>query len=336
MTDNAHFKVAMIAHERQDVPEWVRSRLDAIAGLQLTYGRCRTEADLLALAGDADMIWTMAANTVITPAVLPKLRRCKAIFRSGSGMDGYPVAEASALGIAMCNSPESISEAVAEHAVSLLFALVRQIPFSDRRMRGDKGSNVALRWHISGSTFGLVGFGRIGKRVCEMMAGFRMTMLVHDPYTPVERIRACGAEPVELNDLLVRADFVSLHCPLTDQTWHLIGAKELAAMKPGALLVNTSRGAVIDETALIAALRQGRLGGAALDVTDPEPPLSGSPLFALPNVILTPHNAALSGLFEHNFWDLSIQVILECQRGDFKTHCMNRRELDSRPPTTPA
>lgn len=334
MTDQRCFKVAMIARERQDVPEWVRSRLDAIPGLDVAYGHCRCEAELLAIAADADMIWTMGPNEVLTPAVLPKLSRCRAIFRSGSGMDGYPVAEASALGIAMCNSPESISEAVAEHAVSLLFALVRQIPFSDRRMRGDQGCRVSLRWHLSGSTLGLVGFGRIGSRVCEMMVGFRMTVLVHDPFTPPEQISRYGAQPVGLDELLARADFLSLHCPLTDQTRHLIGAKELAAMKKGALLVNTSRGAVVDETALIDALRNGQLGGAALDVTDPEPPSADSPLFALPNVILTPHNAALSGQFERNFWEASIQVVNECRCGDVDTHCMNRRERATRPTTT--
>ena len=326
MTEQGPFKVAMIARERKDVPEWVRDRLDAIAGLELAYDHCRTEDELLAIAADADMIWTMGPNKVLTPAVLPKLRRCRAIFRSGSGMDGYPVAEAGALGIAMCNSPESISEAVAEHAVALLFSLVRQIPFSDRRMRGERNVQVNLRWHLSGSTLGLVGFGRIGSRVCEMMAGFRMTVLVYDPFTPPEQIRRYGAIPVELNELLARADFLSLHCPLTEQTRHLIGAKELAAMKKGALLVNTSRGAVIDESALIEALRNGQLGGAALDVTDPEPPVADSPLFALPNLILTPHNAAISGQFERNFWEVSIQVINECRQGDLASHCMNRHE----------
>ncbi|MDD4098591.1 MAG: C-terminal binding protein [Lentisphaeria bacterium] len=323
------FKVALIARGRENTPAWVVERLAAIPGLDVVYGYCDTEAKLLAQAGDADMIWTMGRTPALTPEVLPRLTRCKAILRSGSGMDGYPVAEASRLGIHMCNCPESISEAVAEHAVALLFALIRQIPFKDGAMRGlDRGARGAgFHWHISGRTLGLVGFGRIGRRVTEMMAGFRMRVLAYDPYANQDAITGAGAEPAALDDLLAQSDYVSLHCPLTETTRHLLNAEKLALMKPEALLVNTSRGGVVDEAALVAALRDGRLGGAGLDVTDPEPPVPGSPLFSLDNVILTPHCAAASADFERNFWECSIQVVLECLAGDYLSHCMNRQQL---------
>ncbi|NMA40217.1 MAG: C-terminal binding protein [Lentisphaerae bacterium] len=329
MSRTTPFKVALIARERDNTPSWVVDRLAAIPGLEVIYGHCDTEDKLLANAGDADMIWTMARTPVLTPDVLPKLTRCKAILRSGSGMDGYPVEEASQLGIHMCNCPESISEAVAEHAVALLFALIRQIPFKDNAMRGLAGSvkGGGFRWHISGRTLGLVGFGRIGRRVTEMMAGFRMNVLVFDPYTNQDNIRQAGAKPTDLDELLAQSDYVSLHCPLTETTRHLINAEKLALMKPDALLINTSRGGVVDEAALVAALREGRLGGAGLDVTDPEPPVPGSPLFSLDNVILTPHCAAASADFERNFWECSIQVVLECMQGDYLSHCMNRQQL---------
>lgn len=321
------FKVAMIARDRETMPGWALKILDETPGLSVEYLTCNTEEDLLSIASDADMIWTMAANKVLTPEVLHKMPKCKAIFRSGSGMDCYPVEEASKLGIHMLNSPESISECVAEHAVSLLFALIRQIPFCDSCMRGDNSRPPVFHWHISGRTIGLVGFGRIGRRVTEMMAGFRMKVLVFDPFTNPDAIRAAGAEPSSLEDLLARSDYVSLHCPLTEQTRNLMDARHFAMMKKNALLVNTSRGGVVDQEALCDALEAGTIGGAALDVTVPEPPLPDSRLFRQKNLIMTPHIAASSADFIQNFYECSIKVILECLNGDFNSHCMNRAEL---------
>ena len=322
------FTVAMVVKNRDELPAWVVERLEANPSLVMKYGKCKTEEDLVALAGDADMIWTMAQTPCLTASVLPRLRRCKAIFRSGSGMDGYPVEAATALGISMCNCPESISESVAEHAVSLLLSFLRQIPFVDAATKAQTPgftSTARYHWHISGRTLGLVGYGRIARRVAELLAGFRLTILCHDPFADEARMRANGVEPVSLETLLQRSDYISLHCPLTNETKHLIGAKELAMMKPNAVLVNTSRGAVIDEKALIEALQSHSIGGAALDVTEKEPVPADSPLLALDNVILTPHIAAFSVDFERNFYECSIKVIEDCQKGDYKAHSMNLR-----------
>ena len=313
---NNKFIVAMIAAERNELPAWVTQRLDAIPNLEVRYARCKTEEQLLAIAADADMIWTRHLNYVLTPEVLPKLTRCKAIFRSGSGMDGYPVEAVAKLGIHCCNSPESISESVAEHAVSLLFSFIRQIPQANDALHAHKTFQLSnMRWHISGRTLGLVGFGRIARRVVEMMAGFRMHILCFDPFANPQTMR-------DMEELLKESDYVSLHCPLTEQTFHLIGEKQFAMMKPNAVLVNTSRGDVVDEEALVVALREKRIGGAAIDVTHIEPLPPDSPLLELPNLIVTPHDAAFSSDFEKNFYELSIQVILECQRGDYR-HSMN-------------
>lgn len=327
MSDNKRFKVAMIARERAQIPSWVLAKLDSLEGLELVCRNCQSREDLLSIAADADMIWTMGPNLLVTEDVLPKLKRCKVIFRSGSGMDGFAIGPVSQRGIHLCNCPESISEAVAEHAVSLLFALIRQIPMCDAKMRGYASPAPAFKWHISGRVMGLVGFGRIARRVAEMMAGFRMTLLAYDPFMKPEAIRSHGVEPCELDDLLARSDYVSVHCPLTEQTRRLINARRLAIMKPLSLLINTSRGDVIDEDALCDALATGRPAGAALDVTTPEPPIPKSRIFQAQNVILTPHIAASSADFERNFYGCSIQVITECMNGDFNTHCMNRTEL---------
>ncbi|MBR6056772.1 MAG: C-terminal binding protein [Victivallales bacterium] len=320
---NQKFIVAMIAAERNQLPTWVTQRLDEIPNIEVRYALCKTEAQFLAIASDADMIWTRHINYVLTPEILPKLTRCKAIFRSGSGMDGYPVEAAAKLGIHCCNSPESISESVAEHAVSLLFSFIRQIPQANDALHTHKTFQLSdMRWHISGRTLGLVGFGRIARRIVEMLAGFRMCILCFDPFADSQTMRDMNVQPASLEKLLKDSDYISLHCPLTEQTFHLIGEKQFAMMKSNAILVNTSRGDVIDEEALINVLRENRIGGAAIDVTHIEPLPSDSPLLKLPNLIVTPHNAAFSCDFEKNFYELSIQVILECQHGDYR-HSMN-------------
>ena len=155
--------------------------------------------------------------------------------------------------------------------------------------------------YISGRTLGLVGYGRIARNVEKMVSGFRMRVIHYDPFSP---------RSVPLDDLLAQSDYVSLHCPLTDETRHLIDARRLALMKPNALLVNTSRGRVIDEAALIQALKDGKIGGAALDVLCEEPPAKDHPLFGMDNVILTPHIAAFSADFKKNFWSCSAEKII--------------------------
>jgi D-3-phosphoglycerate dehydrogenase len=248
--------------------------------------------------------------------VLEKLPECRALFRSGSGLDALPVARATELGIAVCNTPESIAESVAEHAVALLFSLVRQIPQFDREVRGGEwnSGNSRTRWHLSGRTLGLVGYGRIARNVEQMVSGFKMRVLHFDPFSPTS---------TPLDDLLKESDFISLHCPLSEATHHLIGAEELKLMKAGVLLVNTSRGPVVDETALIAALKSGRIGGAALDVTAEEPPSPDNPLQEMDNVILTPHVAAFSADFEKNFWDCSVKKLIALKSGNFKGESAN-------------
>ena len=217
-------------------------------------------------------------------------------------MDALPCAEAKELGIEVLNTPESIAESVAEHAVTLLFALIRRVVHYDKGVRaGDWELPNGMNWHISGRTLGLVGYGRIARLVEQMVSGFRMKVLHYDPFVP---------DSMDLDELLKEADYVSLHCPLTDDTRGLIDARRLALMKPNALLVNTSRGPVVEESALVEALKNGTIAGAALDVLCEEPPPKNHPLFGLDNVILTPHIAAFSADFEKNFWTCSAQKII--------------------------
>lgn len=294
--------VAMISRDPGELPDWVEQGI-AGAGITLRCRRCADPDALVAFAADAEVLWFCGPNPCITPGALDRLPRCQHIFRSGSGLDAVPVEAARARGIAVHNTPESIAESVAEHAVALILALVRQVTVQDRRVREGKwaGSEELQRWHLSRRCLGLVGYGNIARRVEHMLQGFELRVLHHDPFSP---------QSTPLPQLLQEADVVSLHCPLTNETRHLIGAAELALMKPGALLVNTARGPVVDEAALVKALRKGHLGGAALDVLDQEPPPPDHPLLALDNVILSPHIAAFSADFERNFWQASIDKLV--------------------------
>lgn len=295
-------KTVLITGDEHSVPaQYLQQIRDA--GIELSCKKCASSEEVEAFCQDANLIWIFGPNHFLTGEMLKRLPNCKGIFRSGSGLDTIPTEDAKKLGIEVLNTPESISECVAEHAVSLLFALIRRIPHYDKNVRNGKweGPN-GMNWHITGRTLGLVGYGRIGRAVEQMVSGFRMTVLHYDPFAP---------DSIELDELLRQSDYVSLHCPLTPETRGLIDARRLSLMKQNALLVNTSRGPVIDEMALIDALKNHTIGGAALDVLCEEPPPKDHPLFALDNVILTPHIAAFSADFEHNFWSCSAKKIID-------------------------
>jgi len=216
--------------------------------------------------------------------------RLKVISRYGVGSDRVDLPAAAARGIVVAVTPGANAVAVAELALGLMFALARHLPALDRAVR-EGGWPRAKGMELTGKTLGVVGVGAIGRALATRAEGIGMTVVGHDPVVDDETMRAMGITPVSLADLLATADVVSLHVPLLDSTRHLIDAAALAAMKPGALLVNTARGGLIDEDAALAALQSGHLGGLALDAYEVEPP-TGSPLFALDNVVATPHTGA--------------------------------------------
>lgn len=318
-------KIALVAAEESEIPPYVAQGIRA-DGTQFICAKCQCENDLLKIAADARIIWTFGANLVLTDEVLGKLPMCRAIFRSGSGVDALPLAAAGKLGIHICNSPEAISESVAEHTVALLFALIRQIPFDDRKVRsgGWNSSADGKIFHISRRTVGLIGLGRIARHVVKMLSGFGMRFVGSDPMVSKEEMQSIGVEMLPLDELLKISDYISVHCPLVPATRHLIGKAQLDLMKPKALLINTSRGGVIDEKALCDALKSGRIGGAALDVTDPEPPDPKNPLLHLDNVIITPHVAAFSADFTDNFFKTSLAVINDLKAGNYAKHSVNK------------
>ena len=266
-----------------------RSALERV-GATLTIVRCDSAEDLVTAAADADVVW-LEWTPHLTRAVLQQLPRCGLVLRWGVGYDQIDVAAATELGIAVANAPSYCTEDVAEHAMALMLSISRQVPWRHEEMRAGRWRTGPARFRrLQGSTVGVVGLGRIGRRVAELAGAFGARVLGYD-LLPVE---LDGVEVVDIQTLLAQSDFVSLHLPMSPDSRHFVDADTLAAMKPGAALINTSRGGVVDQSALVEALTTGTLVSAALDVFEPEPLPADDPLRALPNVVLTPHDAANS------------------------------------------
>ncbi|HET8651901.1 MAG TPA: phosphoglycerate dehydrogenase [Gaiellaceae bacterium] len=267
----------------------------AEAGLELLRERFDVDTNgdspLEDRIGEYDAIVIRSA-TKLTADVLARAERLKVIGRAGVGVDNVDVDAATRRGIVVANAPESTVVSAAEHAVGLLVALARNIPqahASLKQGRWERSSYGGIE--LEGKTLGVLGFGRIGQQVARRAIGLGMEVVAHDPFVAKDRYRELGVTRTESADaVLEAADFVTLHLPLTDETRGSLGAAALAKLRPGAYLINAARGELVDEAALLDALRSGRLAGAALDVFSAEP-YSG-PLLELDNVVVTPHLAA--------------------------------------------
>lgn len=253
-----------------------------------------TPARVIAMAQDAEAVFAVRAD--VNAGVMDALPRLRVIGRYGIGVDNIDVEAATRRGLAVVNAPGFCIREVAEHTLMFVLACARKLHRLNAGMhRGEWGRDVAAPLHgVYTQTLGLVGFGQIGREVARRAAAFGMTLLAADPYLRPADAERHGVRLVQLPELLRQADFVSVHAPLTAETRHLIGANELQRMKPTAYLINTSRGPLVDEAALAAALQQGRIAGAALDVFETEPLPASSPLARLDTVLLTPHTGGVS------------------------------------------
>ena len=251
----------------------------------------RTRDELIAIIGDYDGLAIRSA-TKVTKDVLAAARNLKVVGRAGIGVDNVDIPAASAAGVVVMNTPFGNSITTAEHAIALMFALARQLPEADASTQAGKWEkNRFMGVELTSKTLGLIGAGNIGSIVADRALGLKMKVIAYDPFLTPERARDMGVEKVELDALLARADFITLHTPLTDQTRNILSAENLAKTKKGVRIVNCARGGLIDEAALKAGLDSGQIGGAALDVFVQEP-AEASPLFGTPNFISTPHLGA--------------------------------------------
>ncbi len=259
------------------------------AGLYVDVRTGLTPDELIAIIPDYDAL-IIRSGTKVTAEVIRAAANLKVIARAGVGVDNIDIEAATEAGIIVANAPTGNVAAAAEHAIALMFALARNVAEAHRSMRAGRWNRKAFMGvEIRNKTLGLVGLGRVAGHVCRRAVGLGMSVLAYDPYVSQEYAQNMGAELVSLDELLARSDFISLHLPLNEGTRGLINADTLAKVKPGARIINTSRGGVIDEDALLAALDSGQLAGAALDVFTQEPLPADSPLRSHPRVVLTPH-----------------------------------------------
>ena len=249
-------------------------------------------AELEALLPSATC-WLVRSETKVTDALLAKAPKLKVVGRAGVGVDNIDVDAATRRGVLVMNVPGANTLAAAEHAFALLLALARNIPQAHQEVQSGKWERP--KWtgsELAGKTLGVVGLGRIGREVTKRALAFEMKVLAFDPFVSAEFAAALGVKPVDLKGLLEGSDFITLHASLSDKTKHLLNKESLSWLKPGARLVNCARGELIEEGALLEALKSGKLRGAALDVFSKEPLPADSPLRGVPNLVLTPHLGA--------------------------------------------
>jgi len=260
------------------------------AGADIRNFRSQSPEEARAAFADADAI--LVNLFPMTAEVIQALPRCRVISRYGVGYDNVAVEAATRRGIWVTFVPDYCFEEVADHALALLLNCMRKVSYRDRMIRQGRW-NVHRNqpaYRVEGRTLGILGYGNAAHTLLRKVSGLGFgRVLMCDPYVRASTIKAAGAVPVDLSTLLMESDYISVHVPLTDETRRMIGRAELALVKPGAILVNTARGPVLDEAAVADALREGRLGGAGLDVFETEPLPADSPLRQLENVVLTDH-----------------------------------------------
>lgn len=279
-------------------------------------------------ARDADAI-IVAGATPVTDEVMERLgAHLRIVARPGIGVDCIDLDAATRRGILVLNTPDGPTESTAEHAVALLLNLCKRVSVGDRMMRAGQAftgqTTIPPGLETVGTVLGLVGLGRIGSRVAAIARVLGMQVLAFDPFLSAEKASVLGVEQVRtLAELLTRARVVSIHCPSTPETYHLLNAEMFKLMPQGSYLINVSRGALIDEAALLEALRSGHLAGAALDVFDPEPPATDHPLFALPNTICTPHIGSYTEASVLRMQVMICEQIASALRGERPTNLVN-------------
>ena len=250
-----------------------------------------SKEELKAIIGGYDGLAIRSA-TKVTADLLAAAPRLKVVGRAGIGVDNVDIPAATARGVVVMNTPFGNSITTAEHAIALMFALARELPQADASTQAGKWEkNRFMGVELTSKTLGLIGCGNIGSIVADRALGLRMKVIAYDPFLTPERALDLGVEKVELDQLLARADFITLHTPLTEQTRNILSAENLAKAKPGVRIVNCARGGLIDEAALKSALESGHVAGAALDVFVEEP-AKDNPLFGAPNLVATPHLGA--------------------------------------------
>lgn len=307
---------------------WIDPCFDEIVGKEAGI-----KLSVMDMHGDEDANWAMLAETdvyhvsaakdevplkwQVTPELIARCPRLKVVSSTGAGYDTIDVEACTQAGILVVNQAGGNANSVAEHTFALMLAVIRRVVESDHLLKTATGlvREDLMGRELSGKVLGLVGIGHIGTRVARIADAFGMQVLAYDPYVDAAEIRARGAKPVSLEELIASSDVVSLHCPRNKETLGMFGSKAFGNMKRGALFISTARGGIHDETALYTALEAGHLGGAGLDVWTVEPPPHDHPLLSLPNVVSTYHTAGVTHEGRRNIAAISASQILDICAG---------------------
>lgn len=292
--------------------------LQAAGDMKITAGNMKREETLAAIR-DADALIIRSA-TKADAELLTAAKKLKIIARAGVGVDNVDLDAATKQGIVVMNTPDGNTIATAEHTFGLMLALARYIPEGEISMRAgkwDRKSFVGVE--LRGKTLGIIGFGRIGRAIAKRALAFEMTVIAYDPYIPADIGADLGVEMVSLNDLYARADFITLHSLITDETRGMINSASIAKMKKGVRIINAARGALINDDDLAEAIKSGAVAGAAVDVYAEEPPPATHPLVGLPGVVHTPHLAASTADAQVNVAiDAAKEVVDALLKGEYK------------------
>lgn len=268
------------------------AKLREIPGVEVDVKLGLKPDELKAIIGDYAAL-AVRSETKVTADILEAADKLQIIGRAGVGVDNIDVEAATRKGVVVVNSPDGNTLAAAELTVGLILALARHIPQSDASLRGGKWDRKKYTGiELAGKTVGIIGLGKIGYRVAQRLKGFEVELITYNPFVTEEATRRMGVEPVSLDDLLRRSDFITVHTPLNDETRGLIGAAQFAMMKNGVRIVNVARGGIVDEKALAEAVQSGKVAGAAFDVFSKEPAEPDNPLLGVPQIITTPHLGA--------------------------------------------
>jgi D-3-phosphoglycerate dehydrogenase len=324
-----HFKVVITDFGAPD-NDLEAAELGA-SGLDIELVRLNTIApqELLPHVADADGLIVQWAK--ITREVIQALRKCKVISRYGIGVDMIDLAAAGEHNIPVCNTPDFCIDEVSAHTLGFLLMLNRQMLPQHLHVRAGKWGPPAPTppARLTTQTLGVVGMGNIGAAVVQKARAFGLNILVFDPYLTTERVGAAGGEKVELDELLRRSDYVTLHCPLNEETHHLISLPQFKLMKPTAYLINMARGPIVDQPALVQALADRTIAGAALDVFEQEPPPADEPLLKLDNVLFTPHLSSWSTTSIVQLRREAAQNVVVALQGGQPRSIVNRKHLAS-------
>lgn len=313
------------------LPPQYQSLLDNIA-VEVGYGNLPADALANSLSGVDGII--ASARIRYDAAFMDQVPTLRVISRTGIGVDNISIPDATARGVAICNTPEVPSTSTAEHTVMLMLAVMKHLNRWENVWKNPERFDVFNAYQgmqAEGLSLGVIGLGRIGSRVAKVARALGMEVLGYDPYLSAEKAAELGIQLIpDLNTVLAAADIVTLHVPVSDATRHLMNAERLALMKRGAILVNTARGTLVDEAALIAALDSGHLAGAGLDVLEREPPPPEHTLLHRDNVIVTPHIGGVTMASKDRLWREAIGQALQVLRGERPPNLVNPEVWDER------